>query len=139
MEEYLPVRITKMIVELHRRGYTSVYLYCGMSASGGHWRYIIGLLEDGKWPARNHIVSGSVGREGEVEWAYEPSDAHSLADCFVNKYSSILSDAKGEPTEYSQWFKDVVDGLGHNELLVFYADYSARHEKLLKNAPGYSR
>ncbi|MBU1309019.1 MAG: hypothetical protein KKE30_05745 [Gammaproteobacteria bacterium] len=138
MTENLAIRITKMVIELHRRGYTSLYLYPGMSASGMNWRFQIGHLIDGKWPSPRCITTGSIRTEDEVVWAKDNSSVGLLADGFESYFSQELEGTKSESTEYSIWFDSVVDGLDDNEVLAFYADYDTKHKHLLKIAPGYN-
>ena len=127
----------KMVVKLHKRGYTSLYLYCGMSSSGMNWRFEIANLVDGKWPSNSSITTGSITAEDKIVWARDNSTVDSLADGFESYFSKELKGTKSPSTEYSRWFDSVVEGLEHNEVLVFYADYDPKHEYLLKTAPGY--
>ncbi len=135
----LPVKITHMMVELHQRGYTSLYLYCGMSPSGMDWRYKIGLTAEGQWPAHPSIIRGSMRATGTLKWASDTSSPQSLADGFEATFKETLAGTKAAPTAYSIWFDALVASLEENELLVFYADYPAKHKPLLKEAPGYTR
>ena len=106
-----------------------------MSPSGTHWRYCIGNVVDNKWPARPFIVTGSLHKEGEIEWASDNSTVELLADGFETHYRNHIAGTKSSPTKYSMWFAKLIGSLGYNELLVFYADYDAPHEHLLKSAP----
>jgi hypothetical protein len=135
MEENLPGKIVRMIVELHRRGYTSLYLHCGLSASGMYWRYDIGHLENEQWPATASIVYGSVGAEDRVSWTTDHSTVNALANGFEATYADVLRVA--EPTTYSIWFREIVRALKHNEVLIFYADFETEHANWLLTAPGY--
>ena len=137
--EYLPIRIMKMVKELHWRGYTTLYLYSGMSTTGLCWRYCIGLIKNKKWPVKPCIVLGTLGPEGEIEWVSDNSSVESLANGFEMFYADKLAGNKSSPTEYSTWYDHLIDHLGPNELLAFYADYEAPHEHLLKEAPGYNK
>ena len=137
MSENLAVRIMKMVVELHRRGYASLYLHCGMSSSGMNWRFEIGNLVNGKWPSYSSITTGSIRAEDRVVWAKDNSTVDSLANGFESYFSKELERTKLPSTEYSRWFDSVIEGLKHNEVLVFYADYDTKHKHLLKTAPGY--
>lgn len=136
--EYLPVRIVKMVKLLHEMGYTNLYLWCGMSPSGMSWRYQIGEMSDCKWPAEPEIVRGSVGPEGDVEWSPESTTPEELARGFMVTFNKAIT-RQNSPNDYTQWYSRLIDSLGYNELLVFYADYEAKHERLLKEAPMYSR
>jgi len=126
-----------MVKELHQRGYTNLYLYSGMSTTGLCWRYWIGLITNNKWPAHPWIAKDSIGPEGEVEWVTDNSTVKLLADGFELFYADKLAGTKSSPNEYSRWYDNLIDGLGPNELLLFYADYDAPHEHLLKEAPFY--
>jgi len=137
MEEiHLPMRIMFMIKELHQRGYSSLYLYSGLSPSGMHWRYEIGQMVDGKWPNSPLIVKGSVQNTGEIKWAADNSTVELLADGFESYYKDLLN-PKSQANAYTQWYAILIDGLNPNELLVFFADYGGKHEDLLKTAPNY--
>jgi hypothetical protein len=135
-EIYLPMRIMLMIKELHNRGYSSIYLYSGLSPSGMHWRYEIGQMVNNQWPARPVIDKGSLQNTGEIRWAVDNSTVDLLADGFESYYKDILMN-KEPPNAYTQWYANLIDGLNSNELLVFFADYGGAHEELLKTAPNY--
>ena len=138
MSSILPARITRMVVELHRRGYTSLYLYSGMSASGMNWRFTIGNMVDKKWPTSDVIITSSIRSEDEVSWANDNTTAEALADGFESHFCDKIKGTKSIPTEYLCWFDLIVGAFKDNECLIFYADYSARHEHLLKSAPGFN-
>lgn len=126
-----------MVAELHQRGYTSLYLYSGMSPSGMNWRFSIGKIQDGRWPTYPEITSGSLRTEGEVDWTADNLTVASLADGFEAYFSEVLPERKPAGSDYSLWYRNLLAKLNQNELLVFYADYFAPHEELLENAPGY--
>ena len=138
-QEMMPTRVLKMMLELHQRGYQSLYLYSGLSPSGMYWRYEIGIAKKGRWPVKLTLTSGSCDRESlGADWAKNYLSAQELADSFVNYFGSKLEAALTKNPEYISWFKSVVDSLNADELLVFYEDIDeARHEKLLVDAPGY--
>lgn len=133
----LPFRIMKMIQLLHRRGYTSLFLYSGLSPSGMNWRYQIGLLRDQQWPVNPSLVSGSLGSDGKVAWAEDTGSVESLCDGFQSFYAKLLVGTWAAPTDYSRWYKRTINGLKPNEWLVFFADDGGSHAHLLKDAPGY--
>lgn len=135
--EYLPMRIIRMVKLLHEMGNTNLYIWCGMSPSGMSWRYLIGEIVDGKWPSEKEIVRGSLSPDSIVEWSPRTSTAEELADGFISAFAGEIS-RPGSPNDYTRWFANLVDNLGYNELLIFYADYEAKHERLLKEAPMYS-
>ena len=130
----LPQRIMKMVKELHTRGYNTLYLYSGMSPSGTNWRFNIGLLKNDKHPEKR-IVCSSIRIEGEVDWTTDNSTVELLADGFESYYANELIDAQSDDTRYSAWYGSLIDSFGPEEILVFYADYIAPHEHLLKDAP----
>ena len=126
-----------MIKELHLRGFSSVYLYSGLSPSGMHWRYEIGQMVNEQWPARPSWVNSSVQSEGTTIWAEDNSSVTLLAYGFQQQFKDRLIQ-NYQPTAYSQWYAELLAGLNEQELLVFFADYGGKHEHLLANAPGYS-
>jgi hypothetical protein len=66
----LPIRITQMIRELHKRGYESLYLYAGMSPSGLYWRFMIGVIDETNlWPGNQRLVNTSIGTDYKPEWS----------------------------------------------------------------------
>ena len=134
----LPQRIMKMVKELHNRGYSYLYLYSGMSPSGGNWRFEIGSITVNKWPAKP-IVSGSINAEGKVEWAMDNSTVKLLADDFESYYENELANTKSNDSRYSAWYSSLIDSFGPEEILVFYADYIAPHEHLLQDAPLFDK
>ena len=125
-----------MIKELHQRGYTSIYLYSGLSPSGMNWRYEIGQMKNNQWPTSSIIDKGSVQNTGEIIWTADNSTVELLADGFESYYQNLLHPKKQQNT-YTHWYANLIDGLNPNELLVFFADYGGSHEDLLKTAPRY--
>ena len=99
-EIYLPMRIMLMIKELHQRGYTSVYLYSGLSASGMHWRFEIGQLSNQQWPSSPSIIKGSLQNKGKTKWAVDNSTVDLLADGFESYYNDLLN-PKGQTNDYT--------------------------------------
>lgn len=138
--EPFPTTIVKMISQLHLLGYESLYLYSGMSPSGGHWRYEIGIHESGKWPSRNVLAIGSLDTEKTTtDWSEGVTNLNELTRAFIEKYEDKLTPAKTPNLRYAEWFFDLIPQLNrdYNGLLVFYADYSAAHWEYLESAPGY--
>ncbi len=132
----LPIRIMQMVQQLHNRGYTSIYLHSGLSPSGMYWRYSIGQLMTGYWPAYPTIISGSVSKEGETIWALDNSTVRLLTDGFESHFKDLLI-SKDPHTDYSKWYAKLLSGLEADEMLVFFADYGAKHQHHLASAPGY--
>jgi len=135
--DILPIRIMKMIKELHQRGYTLIYLYSGMSPSGMNWRYEIGQMKDGKWPAFPNWINTSIESEGETSWAKDNSTVASLSDGFQQHFKDRLIQ-NYKPTAYSKWYANLIESFEDGEILEFYADYEARHTKFLATAPGFN-
>lgn len=135
---HLPIRIMHMVKELHDRGYSSVYLYCGLSPSGMHWRYEIGQTEAGQWPVSPPWIKSSLGSSGETKWAKDNSSVALMTYGFQQSFKDKLKQ-NYKPTPYSQWYADVLSGLGEQEVLQFYADYGGKHQHLLETAPGFSK
>ena len=138
-QEMMPSRVLKMMLELHQRGYESLYLFSGMSPSGMYWRFEIGIADNGEWPVNYTITSGSCDRDSlGADWAKNYQTTEDLTESFVDYFSTSLKDASASNPEYVAWFRSVVETLGEDELLVFYEDLDeAKHEKLLHDAPGY--
>lgn len=133
----LPIRITQMIRELHRRGYESLYLYAGMSPSGLYWRFMIGVIDETNlWPGNQRLVNASMGSDYKPEWSEADASATQLADDFEKYFYAALIPAKKPQPEFVKWFDNLVTMAGEN-LLVFYADYDAPHQKFLEDAPYY--
>lgn len=133
----LPSKIMKMVAILHEKGYCDVYLHCGLSPSGMNWRFRIGKIKNYSWPNYEVFVSGSVSDTGIIEWSEDQSSAEGLADDFENYYDLSKSEQYPLYVEYNKWYSELLKMLKENEILVFYADYEAPHEYLLKYAPGY--
>ncbi len=69
MPEIFPTKLIKMIVDLHSKGFESLYLYSGMSPSGMHWRYEIGVIDVFYWPNSCYLTSGSLVRvSNNTDW-----------------------------------------------------------------------
>ena len=134
----LPIRIMHMIKELHLRGFSSVYLYSGLSPSGMHWRYEIGQMVNEQWPAKPSWVNSSVQSEGSTIWTEDNSSVALLAYGFQQHFKDRLIQ-NYQPTAYSQWYANLLESLDERELLIFFAHYGGKHEHLLLNAPGYQK
>lgn len=133
----LPVRILRMIRELHQRGYQSLYLYAGMSPSGTHWRFNIGIVDDSNlWPGNYSLINTSIGRDVKPEWSELDASVSKLADDFEIYYAHHLVNARKARPDFVTWFDQLVETIGDN-LLVFSADYDAPHKYLLDSAPYY--
>ncbi len=133
----LPVRILRMIRELHQRGYQSLYLYAGMSPSGTHWRFNIGIIDDSNlWPGNYSLIYTSIGRDVKPEWSELDASVSKLADDFEIYYAKDLANAREARPDFVKWFDQLVEIIGDN-LLVFSADYDAPHKYLLDSAPYY--
>ena len=140
MSEMLPTQILRMVIELHNRGYESLYLYSGMSPSGMNWRYEIGIMSNGEWPSRPPLTQDSLDRASQdTPWSRSPHSVTELADRFETTFQGRLDEARAPNKEYAQWFHALVNTLRPDQLLDFYADYDADFERVLKSAPGYSR
>jgi len=135
---HLPNRIMLMVQQLHERGYTSIYLYSGLSPSGMSWRYSIGQITDGRWPVYPNIISDSVSKEGNTVWAERNSTVELLTDGFEAYFKDQLL-VIGRPSTYSIWYAKLLTELEPDEALVFFADYGGKHQELLKTAPGYKK
>lgn len=125
-----------MIKELHLRGYSSLYLYSGMSPNGRHWRYEIGQTENEQWPVPSAWIKGSIGTTGKTIWCDDNSSISQMVSDFEVYFKDRLS-LKQSHTAYSVWYARVLANLKSNETLQFYADYGGKHNHMLKSAPGY--
>jgi hypothetical protein len=140
MNDMLPTQILRMVIELHNRGYESLYLFSGMSPSGMNWRYEIGVMTDGEWPSIPPITQDSIDRASQdTPWSRAPHSVSDLADRFEAHFEARLGEAKVPNPSYTQWFHSLVNTLRADQILDFYADYEADFERVLKSAPGYSR
>jgi len=134
----LPIRIMQMITKLHQRGYSSIYLYSGMSPGGMHWRYEIGQVVFGQWPTKPAWVSSSVQSEGSTIWTADNSTVAAMTDGFQQYFKGrLIQDYK--PSDYSQWYAAVLAELKAEEPLKFFGDYAGKHQHLLATAPGYKK
>ena len=140
-QEMMPSRVLKMMLELHQRGYESLYLFSGMSPSGMYWRFEIGIAHNGQWPVNYTITSGSCDKYSlGADWAKNYQTTEDLTDSFIDYFGAALKDGFDKNPDYVEWFKSTVSTLEKDELLVFYEDSDeAKHEKLLHDAPGYMR
>ncbi|GLS25047.1 hypothetical protein [Marinibactrum halimedae] len=114
-----------MIHYLHQKGYKDIYLYSGMSPSGMHWRYSIGKIKNGYWSPADSIVAGSTGVSGSVEWSEDHSSVEVLSENFISHYKLGTEDQREDETPYSIWYSQLLKMLDKDEMLIFYADYSA--------------
>lgn len=130
-------KIVNMVGLLHEKGYVDIYIYSGMSASGMYWRFCIGRLDNGRWPNNNIIVQDSVLAKGSVEWSEDTASVEELCDNFIVFYRLIKPEENRLNSDYVAWYKKVLESLDNDHPLTFYADYSAAHEYLLEDAPGY--
>lgn len=134
----LPIRIMYMVKELHLRGYSSVYLYSGLSPSGMHWRFEIGQTVAGQWPVSPPWIKSSIGSTGKISWSDENASVAELTHDFQQHVKDQLTQ-NYKATPYSQWYADTLESLETDVPLIFYEDYGGRHAHLLETAPGYKK
>ena len=142
MSDIFPTKLIKMILDLHSKGYESLYLYSGMSPSGMNWRYEIGVIDENGWPNRIYLTSGSLDREStDTDWSKGDLTVRELSDEFESYYLDKLAEARKPNPEFVKWFANLADNLNltSSELLIFYQDYDwSPHQDFLVNAPGYN-
>lgn len=142
MTDIFPTKIIKMIIDLHSKGYESLYLYSGLSPSGMNWRYEIGVIGDHGWPNRTYLASGSLDRENtDTNWSNGDLTVSELSDKFENQYRKSLGEARRSNPDFVKWFADLADNLDltNSGLLIFYQDYDySPHEFFLEKAPCYN-
>ena len=109
-------RMLEMVGELHRRGFESLFLVPGMSASGGYWRYRIGVMRDGRWSNEPEyfgedyeIVSGSLGDACEIPWEQEGMTLSELTENFIATYADKLEKARVPNPAYVDWFREMLE------------------------------
>lgn len=122
-------RVMWMVAELHQRGYESLYLHCGMSSSGAHWRHRIGAMNEGHWPRpdrdplqiHNSMSGGSDPRQ--IPWGALSGSPTELADAFEAAYPHIVQAARVPNPEHVAWFRHMLTKSEPDGLLVYYHDY----------------
>ena len=128
--------VLRMVGCLHARGFESLYLDSTMSPSGLYWRYEIGPMEDGYWPARqsgSETVVGSIGGDPppELTWG-DPADSETLlADKFLATYPRIGAAARRPNPSYASWFREMETRTAPNGIPVFGYDDGPDHEHCL--------
>ncbi len=122
-------RLMRMVGVLHERGYESLYLYSGMSGSGGSWRYAIGAMDDSVWPrfwrhALQVFNSMNGGEDPEqIAWAGLDDAPDVLADRFVATYPEIAEAARVPNPAHAAWYRNMLAQSEPVGALVFYFDY----------------
>ncbi|WP_143165485.1 hypothetical protein [Ferrimonas marina] len=127
-----------MVSLLHQRGYTQLYLYSGMSPSGLFWRFEIGEMKGGSWPTDKVLVSDTVQDSGPLDWSVDTDSLEQLCQRFIEHYQLDKPKQDATNRSYVQWFSELSDSMGEDELLIFYADYPGPYEERLRSAPGYN-
>ena len=142
MSDMFPTKLIKMVIDLHSKGYESLYLFSGMSPSGMNWRYEIGVIDENGWPNRIYLASGSLDCEStDTNWSKGDLSVKELSDQFESHYLDNLAEARKPNPDFVKWFANLAGNLDltSSELLIFYQDYDySPHQEFLENAPGYN-
>lgn len=119
-------RILEMVGILHRRGYESLYIYPHMAGHGGSWRFHLGVMEDGAWPAPDskRLVFGWVvgGPDYALEWVAGAGtdDPATLADKFIARYGEALAFARVQNPPYVAWYREMLERSGPGDIVTFW-------------------
>lgn len=139
---HLPEKIVKMTSRLHELGYDSLYLMSGYPPSGFHWRYEIGIIQNGFWPSNLIIAKGSSNKEtNQTDWSDSSYSDEDLCNQFLEYFGKDLDQAKVPNPLFVSWFSKVAQSLylHPNGLLIFYDDIDpGTHEHFLDDAPGWT-
>jgi hypothetical protein len=130
-------RVLEMVGALHDRGFESLYLDAQMAPSGMYWRYEIGAISDGLWPAGRYEpdqepmqARGSIcdDCDGCIPWSKPDAPVEQLVEDFVVRHSDLLDTARNPNTAYRQWFREMLEETAPAGVMVFAAEYQGNYE-----------
>lgn len=130
--ETTPVRVLRMLRELHGRGYERLRLSSGISPSGLHWRYSIAPAEDfepngyllrhDRYPGDAAASTG--GTDPPFNWQVtDDADPKVLADHFLEHFPGVAAAGLGPDPAYAQWLRDALDACLPDGAPIMYGDY----------------
>jgi hypothetical protein len=127
-----PIRVLRLLRELHRRGYERLRLHCGWSPNGMAWRYAIAPLRDfepdgvhllpERYPGR--AFKSTVGEGAPFDLAgMEEAATDALADAFLARFRSVAAGGRGRDTAYAAWFEELLAACEPDGIPVMIADH----------------
>ena len=124
--EFSPHRVLLALSYLHKERFEHLRICCGRSPSGMQWRYKIlpriffmpdnGLLVHRKIAIPEHPYESLNGNEVNLP---EPEK---LAETWIKEFP-VLGVAQLPDSNYTEWFQNMLDGLGDWDVPVMYADW----------------
>ncbi|MDO4433886.1 MAG: hypothetical protein Q4B82_04825 [Alysiella sp.] len=122
--QLIPNKIIRIIGELHNRGYQSLYLDCGLSPSGFHWRYAVftpdTTLFSGSYDAT--ILALSDFNQWVKNWNAPISV---LADDFLAHFHDDLQSAKQANQVYAEWFNQAIEYIEETGYFIMFCDFGS--------------
>ena len=131
-------RILEMVGLLHARGFESLYIDPVMAPSGAYWRYEIGAMVNGCWPAWKCAqeaeapkpVIGSIGGgyDQQIPWGKPTDSVETLTEGFTDSCSELLAQASVPNKDYAAWYREMLEQTSPEGVMIFMSDYGPSHE-----------
>jgi 8-oxo-dGTP diphosphatase len=125
-------RLLQMVAVLHQRGFESLRIMPGMSASGCHWRTALApaslfeprngamLPSDAYHRFPRYTTGEGMGAFGWMDAAALTLD--DLADRFESEHAAMLQECRPPDPEYVQWYQEMLDATQPLGLVIAYWD-----------------
>lgn len=124
-------KVMEMVGALHDRGYVGLYLDSGMSPSGMHWRYEVGIADAGRWPNPSGVVvrdSIGGGPDLSLPWCNASDDLATFVSRYCERFASLLDAAREPNDDYVEWYQEMLRQTDPDGVLIFYQEYGPDHE-----------
>lgn len=126
-----PIRVLRLLRELHRRGYQRLRLHCGWSPNGMAWRYGIAPVEEFEpdglrmraehYPGRAFRSSRGDGTPFDVGGRKRaPTDEH--ADAFLRRFGDVAREGRGPDRAYAVWLDALLSRCEPDGVPIMYSD-----------------
>lgn len=136
-----PIRVLRLLRELHRRGYERLRLHMGWSPNGMALRYGIAPAEqfqpDGfhmqmaLYPGRAFKSTRGEGPPFDLGGT-ENADTEELADAFLSRFRDVASAGRGRDRAYVAWFAALLGRCEPAAIPIMFSDqYDASRDGIL--------
>lgn len=127
-----PMRVLRLLQELHRRGHRRSRLHCGWSPNGMAWRYGIAPLRefdpDGlhmredRYPGRAFKSTRGDGPILDLPGS-ERMSTEDLADLFTRTFRRVAREGRGADVAYARWLDGLVAACEPDGIPIMYAEF----------------
>lgn len=126
-----PIRVLRLVHELHRRGYQRLRLHIGWSPNGMALRYGTApadAFEPDGFHMRSSLYPGRAFKSTTGEGppfglrGTENADTKRLADAFLSRFRSVASAGRGSDRAYVAWFAALLERCEPDAVPIMFSD-----------------